>query len=938
MASKEPFKDLLKRYLNRNGFLPTELARESGVSQAYLSMLLNDQRRNPSQRTIEKLARALNAPQVEFLQAAGIAARTPERIMEETPAPAASQPSALTPSASGIRIFKTATDAYRHLTEYVERFGAKEAELIQISCETSQNLVFTLLEKGAAVSAYIIHPDVGIRIGSQLQSGRATDRPAYLMNWISGLEVPGRLTIRQYNVPPSFSAVCIDRKILMVGWYTYEYPAKERDTLMDTWRDDEVVLWGHTVPALIVERNDPGYEFLQARFDRITNNYIKNTDEIHGRFILHTGKAKATRCGVLSGDLPASVDPLYGREVERRVLDEAWDNSSKRIVCLTGPEGSGKTSLMGSFLRQKQRDGYAGATRVFVWSFENQGGEEGVASAETFINEALKFFGEPSPKEGSPWEKGARLALEHVLKQPALVVIDGLERLQSAPGSDGKGRLLDASLAGFLCHLAASSLRSPSLCIVSSRWEISQLAPFENEEGGTTLTVRLARLSREAGFKLLGDLKGPESNGIRVEETERIDELVNRLDGNPLALTLLGRLLSQHYDGEVVRCPPEVVGGQDDRNRSPVNRVIAAIDDMLMPGEKCLLRLLGVLDRPAHAAEVAALRSQGPEIKGLNDQLRGLGPKHWNNLLERLSGAGLLLEFTRWDLPPKSSGDEKLDIHPTVRDFFRRQLAELDGPKANGCSEAWKQTHERLAEYESQEAAKLNAPNKLLRACKAAIHHCQATKYSEAIRMYWGEIQAGSQRALTYTWGRPSDALAVLGAFFQRRWTHPVAGIRPRIRAHVLLETALELWHTGRLDDAVNVYNLALDDDIIKMKKQDGTLKYAHDNAMVRRRLAEVLLQRGKFREALRHAREGVKVMSRVKFEAVGSSKRLLRLSSAFDGFVGIPEQERSDGINRDEHMDTYVTLAQRLPLYGGNRQGSDALPKGRGNPKEKGF
>ena len=53
--------------------------------------------------------------------------------------------------------------------------------------------------------------------------------------------------------------------------------------------------------------------------------------------------------------------------------------------------------------------------------------------------QALRWFDDPDPTAGSPWDKGERLA-RLVRQMPTLLVLDELERLQNPPGPDS-GRL-----------------------------------------------------------------------------------------------------------------------------------------------------------------------------------------------------------------------------------------------------------------------------------------------------------------------------------------------------------------------------------------------------------------------------------------------------------------------------------------------------------------
>jgi hypothetical protein len=80
-----------------------------------------------------------------------------------------------------------------------------------------------------------------------------------------------------------------------------------------------------------------------------------------------------------------------------------------------------------------QTQQFRGAARFYGVSFFSQGSREGApATAEPFIAHALKWFGDPDPTQGSPWDRGARLA-ELIRGQRTLLVLDGLEPLQSPP-------------------------------------------------------------------------------------------------------------------------------------------------------------------------------------------------------------------------------------------------------------------------------------------------------------------------------------------------------------------------------------------------------------------------------------------------------------------------------------------------------------------------
>ena len=134
--------------------------------------------------------------------------------------------------------------------------------------------------------------------------------------------------------------------------------------------------------------------------------------------------------------------------------------------------------------------------------------------------------------------KGERLA-RYVRKEPTLLVLDGLEPLQAAPGPE-MGRLRDPGLSTLLRELAADN---PGLCVLTSRLPLTDLDEYLGPEG-TYAAVDLEALAPEAGRELL------RARGVRGDNDE-LDEAVADFGGHALALTLLGSYLAEFHGGDV---------------------------------------------------------------------------------------------------------------------------------------------------------------------------------------------------------------------------------------------------------------------------------------------------------------------------------------------------------------------------------------------------
>ena len=274
--------------------------------------------------------------------------------------------------------------------------------------------------------------------------------------------------------------------------------------------------------------------------------------------------------------LPVTDTELFGRGSELAMLDEAWAAGGTHVVSLVAWGGVGKTTLVNKWLERLAADNYRGARRVFGWSFYSQGTGERVTSADLFINEALGWFGDPDPTQGSPWDKGQRLA-DLVRGGKNLLVLDGLEPLQSDLAYE-RGKVKDPGLGILLAELAR---RNPGLCVITTREPVADLAAFPE----STRQEDLERISAEAGA-------GAAAGGRRARRRRRIGaggarlrpqrpgaEPAGRLPARSSGASRLGRSSdprSGRARGEGQTCPPGHGRVRAALRRRPGSRVCCA--------------------------------------------------------------------------------------------------------------------------------------------------------------------------------------------------------------------------------------------------------------------------------------------------------------------------------------------------------------------------
>ncbi|MCP4696518.1 MAG: ATP-binding protein [Gammaproteobacteria bacterium] len=550
---------------------------------------------------------------------------------------------------------------------------------------------------------------------------------------------------------------------------------------------------------------------------------------------------------VFLNKLPDSERNLFGREAEKALLDEAWDDPHIHIFSLVAWGGAGKTALVNHWLnhwlnRMEQKE-CGGADRVYAWSFYSQGAAEGrQSSADEFLAHALQWFGDTNPARGSPWDKGVRLA-ELLRRSSALLILDGLEPLQYPPG-EMQGRLKDQGLQALLKELARSQ---PGLCVITTRTEVANLEHIPSAH-----QIFLERLAPEAGAQLLKEL------GVHGTAAE-LQKASAEFEGHALALTLLGRYLAAVHGGEVRKRDLIPRLAEEEKAGGHARRVMESYEHWLAgKPEVNILYLMGLFDRPAPGGAVEALRAE-PAIAGLTEDLKELSSAQWAYALLHLRDLRLLAaeNFSRkTNFPLFSPASQKgtdfsrnktefLDCHPLVREHFGEKLR-------NSNPAAWREAHTRLYEYfkniPKEQPDTLEEMEPLF---MAAGHGCQAGRHQEAMdEVYWPRIQRKNEFFSTRKLGAFGADLAALAGFFDTPWDRPAAGLTDEDKAAVLGWAGFWLRALGRLREAAQPMQTALK-TLVKQEDWRNAAQGAGN-------LSELWLTLGEMKQAVAAGRQSV--------------------------------------------------------------------------------
>ena len=562
--------------------------------------------------------------------------------------------------------------------------------------------------------------------------------------------------------------------------------------------------------------------------------YVKKHPDIVAEFFNVTLPPPLPRDKISIARLPTSGPDLFGRDRQLQLLDYGWENANTNIITFIASGGVGKTALVNQWLkRHMARDNYRGAERVYAWSFYSQGTSERAASADLFIDQALRWFGDADPTLGSPWDKGERLA-ELIRQSRTLLILDGMEPLQHPPGPQ-EGRLKDAALQAMLVELAA---RQEGLCVISTRERVGDLVEFES---GTVEQYELEHLSPQAGTQLLRALN------VKGDD-EELEEGVKEYEGHALALTLLGSYLADVYGGDIRR-RAEIESLEDDvRHGRHAERVMRAYEKWLGESvELAVLRLMGLFDRPADNASIMALRA-APAIPGLTEPFQGLKAREWQQALAKLRRIKLL-----------ANESDMLDAHPLVREHFKQRLK-------RECPDAWREANNRLYEHFKRTAKELPDTVEEMSPLFAAVGHgCAAGRHQEAFdEVYLQRIQRWDEFFNFRNLGAIGAELAALSGFFEILWEQPVVGLTDADKAFVLNQAGFALHALGRLQEAAQPMKAGFEIYMVAEEWKQASI--------VARNLSQLYLNIVDLPQALKYAQQSVELADRSgdEFERMG--------------------------------------------------------------------
>jgi SIR2-like domain len=510
-------------------------------------------------------------------------------------------------------------------------------------------------------------------------------------------------------------------------------------------------------------------------------------------------------------------DALFiGRSDERTQLNRWVRDPAIRVIGVSAVGGTGKTALVGQWLRQT--DGWL--TRpfngVFAWSFYRD--RDSTEFVKSFANWATRSLGLHDLDPGSPMKS----AISAIRRRQLVVLLDGLELLQEGPNEVRYGSFLDPLLREFLttaCHSTHGSV-----IVLTSRFRFADLDRFL---GTSFHQLDLTGLDDDQGAAHLADL------GVSATDHERA-RVSDYLSGHPLALRVFAEALPDPQKETPFDFLSGTFNAANLSRSSPlvdkIKHLLTFYEQRLPRQEVRLLSVVALFHAPVSESVIVRLtRSVMVEESAFplpSDSVLGAD-------LQRLVSRGILMQ----EVDALGRG---YIAHPILRDYFRETFFRADARTSLLAANL-------LTEQPSRH---LNANGAELLIAAMDVLVGSGHLY-EANDLYRGRLSDG--RAFMDL-GAPLLGLRAAMVFVShenRRAACQKILTRGRL-AYYLNEVGLCAWLTGQYDLAARFYadSNAIDRELVG---RDGEIPASLGSGL--RNEAHVMVCIGRLEEALRLAK-----------------------------------------------------------------------------------
>jgi tetratricopeptide (TPR) repeat protein len=554
----------------------------------------------------------------------------------------------------------------------------------------------------------------------------------------------------------------------------------------------------------------------------------------------HTSTARIWKPLICHALQPAQH--FRGREAKLQELQN-WLQAPvtpDRVISVVAAGGTGKTSLVFEALHKATLSDRAG---VFVWSFYED------PHTDAFLRAAYLYFtGEKDTPTGGMLER-LQLALSGDV--PHVLVLDGLERVQSEGDHRRRGELEDLQLKRLVRALAGGV--GSARALVTSRFPLVDLDGYT---GAGHRAIVLDDLERPVALDVLRawKVKGEDAALVRLLEPMNIGGFYHAL-----SVAVLGSYLGNFASGNLARAPEFSLADaqESDPKARRLHRILEHYAKALTPAERDLLARLSLFPRGVQVELLGWIVQAGKRVTGA---LIGLSDRELVRHLERLKGLGLVFRY-------ETDQRAVYSAHPFLREFFRNLLTTNPESVHESVRVRLAPSLESRPHTKPKDPAILDQYELLIEQTLLAGHA------EEAFDLYWYGL--GEHRNLGWILGENSRGLRLLERFVPRDdFSYIERQLSPRDQSMLVNDVGNFARSLGNLDRARRAYTHS--------RRLSTAASESNNEFIFVQNLASLEMHAGNFLQALEYSERAVSLTIQAELKEETSYSLAYRAASHF--------------------------------------------------------
>ncbi|WP_129350543.1 hypothetical protein [Solidesulfovibrio carbinolicus] len=170
------------------------------------------------------------------------------------------------------KLYAEQQDMYNDLISLCKKHHYKEATFIQYSGRKAVELITQLHKNETKIRLFVKHPETAVGVEQTRRIEGVLDNMSTEVGGTHGAPIE----VTAYRTEASLRGLMLDDKVVALGWYVF----KKKDKLSPKFTHDDVNIWGHNMPGILLYKGNSNFEEAANFFRKMKKHYEKHGERL----------------------------------------------------------------------------------------------------------------------------------------------------------------------------------------------------------------------------------------------------------------------------------------------------------------------------------------------------------------------------------------------------------------------------------------------------------------------------------------------------------------------------------------------------------------------------------------------------------------------------------------------------------------------------------